>query len=269
MDGFNLENEYKSESEIALERAKKEELTESAPILAKWIKVLFWFSVIGGTISSIASVALSFFIGYVGSYAPERTTAFKIIMAAMTVVLGMVYFVIYYMLSQGVSRFKVPMYCQLASIAVSVFSDFAINTSNINRFSISSFLSSILSLAIAGLSIYKLYCEYSAYREAVCDLDSKLALKWKKLWTRFWVGMVAYLGGTIVVTVITAILAVVGSVSSALVGSDMNYASAFIPLIVVVFAGLIYFIVLGIQYLCYLYKTAKTLEKYCVENGIE
>lgn len=143
------------------ERARQETLAEQAPILGKWLWLLFWLVVpreAGGLLAAV-----------LGRFVPWMNGL------GTALVLGCALASSFFFWKLGPVRreYRAAALCQTAVIAL-----------NLPRQLLSEGhpALTVIGLAIIGLGLYRDYRAYSAHAQALGGVDDGLAEKWRRLW---------------------------------------------------------------------------------------
>ena len=169
------------------ERERRARLDRNAPVLAKWLWLLFWLVIpsVFSNILTMDTVAGAFpTAGVVGN--------------VLAFLISLAYGVLLWQLREAAGRYRTAALCYLAGGIISgVLLLPAIPEGN--------WLWWLLSLPVMVLELCAAYQEFYAHAEVLEELDPELAGKWRLLW-KWWIGLLLGLFGCIFLALISAIL---------------------------------------------------------------
>ena len=169
------------------ERERRVRLDRNAPVLAKWLWLLFWL-VIPSVFSNILTM---------DTVAGAFPTA-GIVGNVLAFLISLAYGVLLWQLREVAGRYRTAALCYLAGGIISgVLLLPAIPEGN--------WLWWLLSLPVMVLELCATYQEFYAHAEVLEELDPELAGKWRLLW-KWWIGLLLGLFGCIFLALISAIL---------------------------------------------------------------
>ena len=169
------------------ERERRARLDRNAPVLAKWLWLLFWL-VIPSVFSNILTM---------DTVAGAFPTA-GIVGNVLAFLISLAYGVLLWQLREVADRYRTAALCYLAGGIISgVLLLPAIPEGN--------WLWWLLSLPVMVLELCATYQEFYAHAEVLEELDPELAGKWRLLW-KWWIGLLLGLFGCIFLALISAIL---------------------------------------------------------------
>ena len=169
------------------ERERRVRLDRNAPVLAKWLWLLFWLVIpsVFSNILTMDTVAGAFPTG-------------GIVGNVLAFLISLAYGVLLWQLREVADRYRTAALCYLAGGIISgVLLLPAIPEGN--------WLWWLLSLPVMVLELCATYQEFYAHAEVLEELDPELAGKWRLLW-KWWIGLLLGLFGCIFLALISAIL---------------------------------------------------------------
>lgn len=179
------ENRHKS---IESAKAREEAVAKCAPILGKWLWILFWL-VIPSTIASFLTNE------NIASVIPGNLLPGRILDAAVTLAYGLVLL----KLSRLEQQYQAAAGCTLLCGIVDVVLAVIVGGGEQPNWVLA------ITLPAAAVSMVGVYKEFMAHSAAVSWVDSDLAEHWETLWKVF-IGLYCALFGSIVVFFISQIL---------------------------------------------------------------
>ena len=168
-----------------IEEARLADIAKRAPILKRWLWVLFWL-IIPNTLASVITNTT------VTNRFPALYMPGLILGTGCTIVYG----VVLLLLSGQHDRYRTAGICRLISGAINLVSVFAQNSAPIVL---------ILSVAAAIAVIIGTYQEFSAHSTVLTGADNALSDLWSSLW-KWYIGSIAAILGSIVLTPISPVL---------------------------------------------------------------
>lgn len=179
------------------EFAERKRLAQRAPILGKWLSVLFWL-VIPSTVASlmtnenIVSAVPALFIP-------------GIILQAATV---LVYTFVLLQLGKLEERYQTAALCGLISSGVTILLNLFTGGENAGWTLLITIPASIVSMAAK-------YNEFNAHSEVLVGVDSDLCYQWSLLW-KWYIGCYAAILGSVLLVAIAALLGVLVMLAAAI-----------------------------------------------------
>ena len=182
---------------VEAERERRARLDRNAPVLAKWLWLLFWLVIpsVFSNILTMDTVAGAFpTAGVVGN--------------VLAFLISLAYGVLLWQLREAAGRYRTAALCYLAGGIISgVLLLPAIPEGN--------WLWWLLSLPVMVLELCAAYQESYAHAEVLEELDPELAGKWRLLW-KWWIGLLLGLFGCIFLALISAILGLLAMLADAI-----------------------------------------------------
>jgi len=209
---------------IEAEIRQKQAVAKRAPILGKWLWVLFWLVVP----ATIAGLLESNVVSEVVPVAPSLLLVGQI----LTAVCSLAYGVILLKVSSEEDRYRTAGICALVGAGVSLL--VAILTGGAEGVT----WTLILTIPAAIVGFVGEYNEYMAHSAVLVGVDNDLSSKWEKLW-KWYIGLFLGMFGCIIVMLIVPLLGAL-----AVLGATIGVA------------------VVSILKLVYLYRTAKVFREY-------
>lgn len=173
--------------ELEERQQRQDWLDRNAPVLAKWLWLLFWL-VIPRTLAETLTLDV------VASAFPAAGTVGEVLGALASLAYG----AFLWQLRTVGGRYRTAALCSLVSSAGSAVILFAVPEE--------SGLWWLLSLAIIGVGLWATYREYYAHADVLEGLDDVLPGKWRRLW-RWEAGSMLALFGCLLLVLLSAILA--------------------------------------------------------------
>lgn len=167
------------------ERVRHDALVKRAPLLGKWLWIIFWL-IIPSTIGSVLSNDTIF-----GS-----ELAFFVPGQVLRTVCALAYGLILLRLSSIEARYRIAAVCVLVGTLISTLTNFIFSGSEIPVWAVA------ISIATTVLSYLGEYSEFMAHNVVLTGLDGGLAMKWKTLWTWYIGSFGAFIGGTVLMMII-------------------------------------------------------------------
>ena len=145
------------------EAERKKQLDENAPVLGKWLWVLFWLFIPSelGALMTNDSVIQVF-------------PALELPGYLITVAVGLAYALVLWRLTAVGRRYRIAAVCALATMGSGLLT--------LAGFSQESAAWWLLSLPLMAVELVGVYQEFNAHAEALDGVDDELAEKWRKLW---------------------------------------------------------------------------------------
>lgn len=185
-------------------KRQAEALTKRAPVLGKWLWVLFWL-VIPATIASLMSNET------VNRWLPAVSLPGLVLSAVCSLLYG----VILIKLGKEEKRYRVAGICALVCAAVNVMLTWVSGGAEAPGWTL------LISLPAAVLTFVGEYHEYTAHAAVLDGLDWEQADKWAALW-RWYIGMYGAVFGSLLVILLFPILGLLvalgGAIGLAVVG---------------------------------------------------
>lgn len=147
------------------ECTKNERLAKDAPILGKWLWLLFWLIVPNAVVALITTDA-------VAAQYPDLYFIGQILSAVLSAAYG---FILLQMTQQDFQYKTAGILCLVAS-AVGAVIFLVSGTSEPPAWTL------VISIPAAVISLVGEYYEFMAHSAVVNDIDRELALKWEQLW---------------------------------------------------------------------------------------
>lgn len=192
--------EYREQA-LKAEEGRKAALAKRAPVMGKWLWILFWI-VIFANIPSLMTLDM------VVEVFPGMLLAGNL----LTLVFALSYGLILLKLSSEEDMYRIAGICHLISAVVSLALDIFTNGG-----------AWTLVISIPGLivSMVGVYNEYMAHSAVLSGVDNDLSEKWEKLW-KWEIGLLGAIIGSLLVVLILpligAILALGGAIGTVVVG---------------------------------------------------
>lgn len=145
------------------EAERKKQLDENAPVLGKWLWVLFWLFIPSelGALMTNDSVIQVF-------------PALELPGYLITVAVGLAYALVLWRLTAVGRRYRIAAVCALATMGSGLLT--------LAGFSQESAAWWLLSLPLMAVELVGVYQEFNAHAEALDGVDDELAEKWRTLW---------------------------------------------------------------------------------------
>lgn len=206
------------------EAARKAEMAGHAPVLGKWLWVLFWLIIPSSVASIMSNQTL---VQYVpGLYLPGQI---------LNAICSVAYGIFLLKLAPIENTYKKAGICVLITGAVSGVIAIVTGAAGLTQVPTWTLLLSIPAIIVALVGEYYSFC---AHADVLDGIDQELSEKWRKLW-KWYIGVFLGLFGGIVIMLILPIIGVLALLAAAI--------------------GIV---VVGIQKLVYLYRTAKIFREY-------
>ena len=173
--------------ELEERQQRQDWLDRNAPVLAKWLWLLFWL-VIPRTLAETLTLDV------VASAFPAAGTVGEVLGALASLAYG----AFLWQLRTVGGRYRTAALCSLAGSAGSAVILFAVPEE--------SGLWWLMSLTIIGVGLWAIYQEYYAHADVLEGLDDALPGKWRRLW-RWEAGSMLALFGCLLLVLLSAILA--------------------------------------------------------------
>lgn len=215
---------------IEEEKIRMKAIAKRAPVLGKWLWVLFWL-IIPSAIASVMTTET------VVKAFPSLLLPGQILNAACNLAYGLILI----RLASEENRYRTAGVCGLINTAISlvlIWIASGVSGITVNANAAGSVL--LLSLPAAVLGFIGKYNEFTANSVVLTGLNNTLADKWSTLWKWYIVTFVVMIGGVLFILIIP-----------------------FLGLLAVL-AGAIALVVVSILQLIYLYKTAKIFRDIAV-----
>lgn len=184
------------------EQRKKERLAKQAPVLGKWLWILFWLFIPAEVSGIMASEIL------------EQVLALNLSGNILSVACDLVYALILLKLAREEYMYHTAGVCALicaaANVLVLIFFDGQTDG-----------WANLITLPAGVFGFVGMYHEFQAHSTVVHGIDPGLSEKWTKLWTWYWMSIAAMFGslvvmllsvtlGVIVILAAAAVVLVVG-----------------------------------------------------------
>lgn len=213
---------------IEEEKNRLDAIVKRAPVLGKWLWILFWL-IIPSAIASLMSQEV------IVNSIPALLWPGQI----LSVTCNLVYSLILFRLASEEDRYRTAGICGLINVVISLALLWVSgDTAKLTTSGAGSVL--LLSLPAAVLGFIGKYNEFTAHSVVLTGLNNTLAVKWSKLWKWYIATFVVMIGGVLLLLIIP-----------------------FLGLLAVL-AGAIALVVVSILQLVYLYKTAKIFRDVAV-----
>ena len=190
------EAERRAEEQRRLEEERRK-LDERAPMIGKWLWLLFWL-VVPGTVSG--------FMIY--EKVVEWAPAFEIPGLVLNIVCNVAYVVILLKLIPFGERYRPAAWCTLVRVGV----DSIVTLVGLEQQSSLWWLLMIPTLVVAYVGEYQ---EFYAHAEVLEGMDNELSGKWRTLW-KWYIGSLAALFGCVLVMVIIPVLGLLALLAAAI-----------------------------------------------------
>lgn len=167
------------------ECAKKEQLAKDAPILGKWLWLLFWLIVPSSIVSLISADSI-------GELYPKLYFIGQILSAGCSALYG---FILLQLVKQE-PMYKTAGILVLITSAVSAVLALISGLGEIHKWTL------LISLPAAVAAFAGEYYEFMAHSFVVNDVDRELAMKWERLWKwyiRCYIAIIAAIAVTIII----------------------------------------------------------------------
>lgn len=210
---------------LETEKRRTEVLSRKAPVMEKWLKIMFWLLIPGIILSLFSSDA-------VAENAPGLFRAGQ----ALSTLCSVAYALILLRLSKEEEQYRSAAVCMLIGIAVSAVTNWIFAGKEVPGWAL------VISIATTILSLVAAYHELMAHSTVMGGVDDTMAGKWDTLWKWYIGSYGAFAGGMVVMLVIP----VLG--------------------LLVMTAGSIGQIVVGILKMVYLNRSAKRFWEYSVQG---
>ena len=211
------------------EEERKARIAQKAPVLGKWLWILFWL-IIPGTIASVMSTDT------VIKAFPALLLPGQILNAACNLVYGLILL----RLASEEDRYRTAGVCSLINTAVSLVLIWMATIGKEGNINLHAGSVLLLSLPAAVLGFIGKYNEFTANSVVLTGLNNTLATRWIKLWKWYIATFAVMIGGVLILLIVP-----------------------FLGLLAVL-AGAIALAVVSILQLVYLYKTAKIFRDIAV-----
>lgn len=211
---------------LEAEAARKAEMAKQAPMLAKWLWLIFWLIIPNSAASILTNQT-------VVQYIPGLLLPGQII----NIICVAVYGIALWKLSETEESYKKAGICRLISGAVGLGVSLAVVAAGVTETPPWTLL---LTIPAAILGLVSEYNEYKGHAAILVGVDDELSEKWTTLW-KWFIGLFLGMLGCIVVILILPILGLL-----ALIGAAIGT------------------LVVAVLKLVYLYRTAKFFREYSV-----
>lgn len=185
---------------IEVEQKRKEEIANRAPVLGKWLWVLFWL-VVPATVAGVMGN------DFVMNVSPRTYMAGQILSGICSIIYG----AILLRLSSEEDRYRTAAVCTLISAAVSVLVVMITGAAQAPTWSL------VITLPAAIVALVGEYNEYTAHSIVLTGVSNELSEKWTALW-KWYIGCLLAMMVSIALTVIVPILGVIVLMASAIGG---------------------------------------------------
>jgi len=209
------------------EAARKAEMAKQAPLLGKWLWIVFWLILP----SSVASVLTN---QTLVQYVPSLYLPGQILNAVCCAVYG----ISLLKLASVEGAYKKAGICILIAGSVSAVVAIAVGISGAVEAPTWTLLLTIPAAIVAFVGEYYSFCAYAAVLDGV---EQELSEQWRKLW-KWYIGLFLGMFGSIVIMLILPVIGVLALLAAAI--------------------GIL---VVGIKKLVYLYRTAKIFREFSVQ----
>jgi len=179
--------EYRLKS-VEAERFRKESLAKRAPVLGKWLWLLFWLVIPNAVASIITQDAVT-------AAFPAILLPGQILCAACSCVYGVI---LIWMASEE-GRYRTAGICFLVSAAVNVLIACASGGGEVQTWTL------LVTIPAAIVVLIGQYKEFTAHSIILSDVNTALSIKWKQLW-RWNVGTSCVFFGSVLLVMISPIL---------------------------------------------------------------
>ena len=183
---------------IEAEEQRKAAIAKRAPVLGKWLWIVFWL-IIPSTIASFMTHET------IVEYLPGLYLPGQILRAVCSLTYGL----ILVKLASEEDRYKTAGICALVCGVVSAVVAFISGTGETATWTL------IFTLPAAVVSFVGEYNEYMAHSIVLTGVDNELSEKWEKLW-KWYIGMFGAMIGSILVMLIIPILGALVMIGAAI-----------------------------------------------------
>ena len=222
MDEMNY-TEFNAEPNTEKTPGYSEAIVSRAPLMAKWLWVMFW--------ANIAHIIINFI-------KIESSVVYTAIQNILIAICSLVICLSLFKMRDEDERYGRAALFQLIPLVINL-----IPTLVIDSYDTMVWISALVALVSAALTLLAIYYEYHAHSCIVGGLDCELGDRWQKLW----VWQVIGIAGTIVALLLTILAAGLG--------------------VVLVLIVAIYVLVIQIIYLVTLYRSAKAYRAVAEGEG--
>lgn len=179
------------------EAQRKAAIAKRAPVLGKWLWILFWL-IIPGTIASIMTNE-TIVQAIPGLYFPGQV---------LNAVCSITYGAILLRLTTEESGYRTAGICSLIAGGVSVLVALISGPSETPAWTL------LLTLPAAIVAFVGEYNEYMAHAEVLIDVDRELSEKWRMLW-KWYIGLFGGMIGSLLVLIIIPLLGALAMLAAA------------------------------------------------------
>lgn len=183
---------------IEAEEQRKAAIAKRAPVLGKWLWLLFWL-IIPSTAANLMTLET------LAELAPALYKSGKILNALVLAAYAMILI----RLASEEDRYRTAGICVLVSCGVSILLAVISGTAETPPWTL------LISIPAAVVSFVGEYNEYMAHAAVLTGVDNELAEKWEKLW-KWYIGLFCVMFGSIVVIVIFPLLGAIAVMAAAI-----------------------------------------------------
>lgn len=197
---FPQEEAERRAREAERQEARRAEMARRAPVLAKWLRVLFWLSAVGSV------------TGLLGELDLEGGVSLAVELLSLAVGVGGM--VCYWKLSALSDRFRSVWHWQMVSLGLAALAIVVLLA--VRDVGTLAFFGAVLGLAAAAISIVVIYQSCEAMAEQLDGEEQELADNWRRLrkWTLWSLGAMV---GCVLLALLSAMLGMLVLVGVALV----------------------------------------------------
>lgn len=178
------------------EAERRKRLDEKAPILGKWVWVLFWLFIPSEIGSLMTNESLA-----------QALPALELPGQVLTVAVSLAYAFGLWKLTPVGQRYRVAAACTLATVASGLLT--------LAGLSQGSGLWWLITLPLLAVELAGVYQEYNAHAEALDGVDDGLAEKWRKLW-KWEIGLLAGMFGCMLLVLMAGVLGLLALIAVAI-----------------------------------------------------
>lgn len=176
--------------------ARRRELDRRAPVLGKWLWLLFWLFIPSelATLMSNDTVAAAF---------PALGMAGEV----LGLLCGLAYAMILWLLRKTGERYRIAAICQaVAAVAAALLA--AVSARDMDGG-----LTLLMELPTIAVSLLAVYQEYNAHADVLEGLDDMLSEKWRGLW-KWYIGLLIGLFACVILVAIAGILGLLATLAA-------------------------------------------------------
>lgn len=177
--------------------AEKAAVARRAPILGKWLWIMFWLCIAFEAVGLLSFEQIS-----------QLIPAIKIPVTIITAALNIAYCFILLKMSSEEERYRTAGICIIAGWVLTAVSDFFFGGSETGW-------SLIFTLPAAVVGFVGDYQEFTAHGNVLWDVDNELSDKWGMLW-KWYIGCYGAVFGCIILMIIIPVIAVVVMIAAAI-----------------------------------------------------